>query len=44
VETGGGDAARPGADVPVLALGVLLLLGSTALYRSSRRDRGSRLR
>ena len=43
METGGADAARPGADVPVLALGVLLLLGSTVLYRRSRRDRGSRL-
>ena len=40
LETGGADAARPGADVPVLALGVLLLLGSIVLYRRSRRARG----
>jgi hypothetical protein len=43
VETGGADAAQPGADVPVLALGVLLLLGSTVLFRRARRDRGSRM-
>ena len=43
METGGADAARPGADVPVLALGVLLLLGSAVLVRRSRRDRGRRL-
>ncbi len=43
METGGADAAQPGANVPVLALGVLLLLGSTVLYRRSKRDRGSRL-
>ena len=43
VETGGGDAAGPRVDVPVLALGVLLLLGSTVLYRRSRRDRGGRM-
>jgi hypothetical protein len=39
VETGGGDA-RPGVDVPVVAFGALLLLGSVTVLWRTRRGRG----